>query len=443
VTTTPFAQETESQLSERLPTWDPWQGPAQPGFWSGMGFNESTHYLGPLDVLGRGIASGASKGAAVLTGLWGREYDVLGRIGEALHIPGATASRNEAQYLQGLSETATDNAKRVLPDAATTGTAASILQGLGSGTELFLAGGGGLGSAIAVGAGEGTAKKRDLAAQGVSSPVANIEGAVTGITSALGAMMPGGFGKTLLARIATGAGANVAFGAAGRYADHLILDKAGYPEMAAQQKALDSGSLLADAVLGGAFGALSHLHGSEDAARTMTVANADRQSAPGVATDPLASGAHQAALEKATADLMSSKPVDVSETGIHDAQFTAREEPNAALGEHSVVQAFRDADILTEQQNLSHLEEQLAARMRGEKPVERVPTEPTEPLEAKPAAAPVEQALAERPEMQIPTERGTQPAAEAFQGATDAVQTGERELPIAAQAALNCFSRRS
>lgn len=459
----PFRQEADSQL-DGMSGVNPWEGTQKPRFWAGTGFNESTDYAGPLDVLARGAASGASKGAAVLTGLWGREYDVLGRIGEALHIPGASSSRDEAQYLQGLSETATENAKKVLPDAATTGTAANILAGLGSGAELFLAGGGGMGGAVSVGSGEGTARTRELASAGVSEPVSAAAGAVTGVTSALGALMPGGFGSGLVKRILTGAASNTAFGMASRYADHLILEKGGYQEMADQQKVWDAGSMLADAVLGGGFGALSHLHAepSQDAARTLNVANADRQSAPGVPADATAANAHQAALEKATTDMQQGKPVDVGTTNVREADFAARPAPEITEPMGWLADSLKHAGISEAEQELHRLDETLFQKT-GERMIE--PTEGTQrtpdareardatkslestesaQTEAKPSADPVTQALQERPDLEIPNEKGTAEAAsETLTRADDEVSTGSKELPAATQAALNCFSRRS
>ena len=62
---------------------------------------------------------------------------------------------------------------------------------------------------------KGTLEKR-LAAQGVDENTANALAAGTALMSGAGALMPGGYGSTLTARIATGAGAQAALGIANR-----------------------------------------------------------------------------------------------------------------------------------------------------------------------------------------------------------------------------------
>lgn len=398
---TPFPLEEQTQTDPGQPMFDPWSGPPQPHWYSGMGFGDDTAYLGPLYVLGRAAATGAEKGASVLTGLWGKEYSLLGDIGQTLHIPGAKAASEEGEYLGGVSDTARQNAKAMTPDAATTGVATQTLHGLVSGLTEYGMGalaGGPIGGAASVGATEGVSRYQELREQGVDAETARASAGLAAITSGAGAFLPGGFGSTLLARLATGAGANAGFGLANRYLDHKILEDGGYTEMANQQRVLDGTQLLVDSVLGAGFGGLAHLHaraeearinaiptwtptprevpGAEDAALAANLALRDRAAAPGVPVDPASASAHQAALQQATTDLLAGEPVDVSGTGVDRADFARRPAPDTTEPENMLVNALKESGVLDEERNLQALEQALERRIGGKKESVQTPAEP-------------------------------------------------------------------
>ncbi|MGH8275994.1 MAG: zeta toxin family protein, partial [Steroidobacteraceae bacterium] len=194
-----------------------------------------------------------------------------------------------------------------------------------------------------------------------------------------------------------------------------MLEAAGYPQMAEQQKVWDGTSMFTDFLLGGGFGALAHLQapgapqraapariralnvragreapGAEDAGLTLSLAAADRASAPGVPVDPPSAAAHQAALETATAQLLQGRPVDVAGSGLDAATFARRSEPDLSGAETLLANALKEGGFEAEQARAAGLEEALAARMRGEKPTEPQAPRPVE-------AAPVDERTGEPP----------------------------------------------
>lgn len=400
---TPFPLEDQAQLDRAQPVWNPWSGPADPHWYSGIGFGDDTAHLGPLYQIGTGAGSGAEKGAALLTGLYGKQASMLGSVAQTLHIPGSSWLNEQAQELSGVADTARENAKKLTPDPATTGTAAQVLNNLSSGITRYTVGalaGGPVGGALIVGSTEANSRYQELREQGVDEETARASAGLAGITSAAGAFMPGGYGSTLLQRLATGAGANVGFGMANRYLDHKILEDGGYHEMADQQRALDSAQLLTDTVLGMGFGGLAHIHagaeearvnatptwtptpreapGVEDAALTANLALRDRAAAPGVPVDPAAANAHSAAMEKATADLLQGNPVDVSGTGVDRADFLRRPARDTTEPENMLVNVLKESGILDEERNLQELEAAMGRRLRGEREPEPAVQTPAE-----------------------------------------------------------------
>jgi len=427
----PFPQE-EAQQRQPEETANPWQGTLQPKWYSGLGINEDTAYLGPLYQALKGAGQGAAKGEELLGGLW-HAQSALGAkyLG---NIPGVgTYFKEEANFDQQLQSDARERVKALTPDAATTGTAAELIHGLSSSLYRYTVGtlaGGPLGGAATVGSTEAADRYQALSEQGVTPGAAGASAAVTGGFAAAGALLPAGFGSTLLGKILTGAGGNAGFGLLSRYADHKVLEAAGYPAMADQQKVWDSTAMATDLILGGAFGALAHVHGApsadetaatakariadlearvgrdapgvEDAALTTNLAMRDRAAAPGAAVDPASANAHQAALESATESLLAGKPVDVSGTGIDRATFAARPAEDRSNVQSLFVNALKDSGFLEEQANLKRLEESLGARLRGEEPpaqaaaqpAPRVPETPEQERAANAAYLPAETEIA-------------------------------------------------
>lgn len=319
------------------PMSNPWHGPTKPGFFAGLAPNEDTAYLGPVAAaLGSGAAKAASAAADLARGVYASQADLL----EAVHLPSGSA-RFQEQAAASAAQEAHERVKALTPDPTTTGTAVQIVHGLGEGAYLATVGGllGGVsGAAVLTGGSEGASRFHELSEEGVSPGPAAASAGVTALASGAGVLIPGGFGSTLATRLLTGAVINPVVGIAQRYTDHKILESAGYPEMAAQQKVWDSTQVITDLLLGTAFGGLAHLHGREemavkaaanepgmtDAALTTNLAVHDRAAAPGIPVDPAASDAHQRALDTATNQLLTGAPHNISQTGVNDARFVPR-----------------------------------------------------------------------------------------------------------------------
>lgn len=376
---TPFPLEEQAQQDTGSAVWNPWKEQSSPSWYSGMGFNEDTAYAGPLYRLAESAGSGAAKGMSVLNGLWGKEYGLLS------NVPGLQGFSKEMVKETGeAQQDFRGMVQQMTPDPATTGTAVKVLHGVGEGGYLMAVGaltGAPFGGALSVGTAEGGSRYQELREQGVDRGTAAASGALAGVTSAAGAMMPAAYGESLLANIATGAAGNTAFGITDRFLDHKILEAGGYPEMADQQKALDGTQMLVDAALGATFGVIHHVTAArdpekQDAALTANLALRDHQSAPGVATDPQAANAHEAALEKAQTDLMSGKPVDVSDSGVRDSSFLSRPTRDLTPENEIVLKSFKESGLLDEEANLRDLEDQFSKRI-GQPVPERESVKPT------------------------------------------------------------------
>jgi len=150
---------------------------------------------------------------------------------------------------------------------------------------------------------------------------------------------------------------------------------------------------------------------AQDAALTANLALRDRQSAPGVAVDPGAANAHQAALEKAQQDVTAGRPVDVSDSGVDQARYLSRPTRDLTPENEIILKSFKESGLLDEEANLRDLEQQFAQR-RGEAP-ESVKPEP-EP---------------ESPEYSVHEEPLTDEQLQAFQGLRSEVPADEKLEP--------------
>ena len=177
-------------------------------------------------------------------------------------------------------------------DPRRTGGAANLIHNVTAPlTEMALGtmatGGNPLGGAVAVGAGEGYATNQEMRLAGVDENTAKALAAGTALFSGAGALLPGGFGKTLLQRIATGAAAQTEIGAANRGMMSSVLAQAGYTEQAKAYVAFDGMAMLSDAVLGAGFGAVHHVFTPDvvDAARVVQDSVNVEHAAPGAPVD--------------------------------------------------------------------------------------------------------------------------------------------------------------
>ncbi len=450
---TPFLQEEEQETDGSRPLADPWEGPSKPSWYTGLAPGSDTPlYAGAAGQIVTGMGSAFTKAGAALSSLYSEEYGLYAKGANALGVPAAGKFlKSESDIWQSSEAQLRQNVQALTPDPSTTGVAANMLHGVAEGGTLMLEGGGiggPLGAAISVGGTEGTSRAQELEEAGIDRGTAIKSGLVTGATSALGAVLPAAYGETLLARVLTGVASNTAFGVVSRYADHTILANAGYTEMADQQKALDTTQMLADAALGATFGVVHHalagapdLHTpeNEDAALTVNLAARDRQAAPGVPVDPHSAELHSAAMDKASADIAAERPVDVTDTGVHEGTFLPRAERDVTPEMRVIMDSFKESGLLDQEANLRDLESMFATKQEAT-PTREMPVkaqgEDTVSLDD-----PFEQALAERPNMKIPDEDGSPiKASDAMEQAADTTKSDEFDK--AAKTAAECFNRR-
>ena len=129
-------------------------------------------------------------------------------------------------------------------------------------------------------------------------------------------------GGTLVGKLATGAAINTGFGMANRYTTSSILEKAGYDQLAYQYHALDAEAIVADAVLGAAFGGWGHAEEKLNALHRpdrSTVADALEvrreemivRGAAGIPTDMTTAGLDVRLQERALGDLIRGRVPEV------------------------------------------------------------------------------------------------------------------------------------
>lgn len=263
-------------------------------------------------------------------------------------------------YIAEQRKLAEQQVKRLTPDAATTGTAGQVLNGLfdmGSQAVVGTALGGPLVGAAAVTSGQGFSEFERLRAAGVDVSTAQDVALVHGITAGAGTLIPmslglragGALAESIGAQIARGgesaarnvlaataraapdivyaAGTNVAFGMAQRGLTASTLRSGGYDEMAAQYDVFDHQALAIDAVLGVAFGGIGRFVNARgetvrppefapvdvDAALAANASqHAEFDVAPGVPVNVLSRNAHIQALQKAMRDVSEGNRVDVA-----------------------------------------------------------------------------------------------------------------------------------
>ncbi|EOC1216381.1 hypothetical protein AAAW47_002845 [Cronobacter sakazakii] len=264
------------------------------------------------------------------------------------------------EFIAEQRKLAQEQVKRLTPDAATTGTAGQVLNGLfdmGSQAVVGTALGGPLVGAAAVTSGQGFSEFERMRAAGVDVSTAQDVALVHGITAGAGTLIPmslglragGALAESIGAQIARGgesaarnvlaataraapdiayaAGTNVAFGMAQRGLTASTLRSGGYDEMAAQYDVFDRQALAIDAVLGVAFGGIGRFVNARgetvrppefapvdvDAALAANASqHAEFDVAPGVPVNVLSRNAHIQALQKAMRDVSEGNRVDVA-----------------------------------------------------------------------------------------------------------------------------------
>ncbi|MCF2001622.1 hypothetical protein L1K18_24045 [Escherichia coli] len=322
------------------------------------GFNTD---VGFFDNSGTAAVSGLYSGLVAKPDqlLWAGMDKIVSPIAKFVN-ENTSINDTSAEYIGEQRKLAEQQVKRLTPDAATTGTAGQVLNGLfdmGGQAVVGTLLAGPAGGAAAVTALQGFSEFEKLTAQGVDFMTAQEAGLVQGVTAGAGTLIPmslglragGALAESVGAQlvrtgesavrnvaatavraapdIAYAAGTNIAFGMAQRGLTAKTLRDGGYNEMAAQYDVFDRQSIAIDAVLGVAFGGVGRfLNARGETASTpefspaevdaALAANASHHAeidvAPGVPVNVLSRDAHIQALQKAMNDVSQGRAVDVA-----------------------------------------------------------------------------------------------------------------------------------
>lgn len=148
------------------------------------------------------------------------------------------------------------------------------------------------GAAALMGGASADETYQGLVAQGVDEKTATEAATAQGVFAGVGAFLPLKYGSTAVKSILGGAGVNLGFGIADREVQAETLKANGYEDMADQVRPFAFQSMLADSILGAAFGTMGHpteakpLPSEVDAASAVAAEAHFNDSAPGVATTP-------------------------------------------------------------------------------------------------------------------------------------------------------------
>lgn len=184
-----------------------------------------------------------------------------------------------------------ETARRLAPDPRTSGAGAQLLHTVVSGATRMVGGAllaGPAGGAAVMGLTEGSATRDNLMAAGVDRDTADGLALGSALFAGGGALLPGGLGSKLITRVLSGSGIQVTAGMANRAMLHIGLEDAGYTDMAKQYAPLDGAAMMADAVLGGVFGAVHHAFAPDvvDSAHMIKDGQHAEEAAGGPATSP-------------------------------------------------------------------------------------------------------------------------------------------------------------
>lgn len=237
---------------------------------------------------------------------------------------GVTTAGQDTYFQSVVEETGQAAVDYWTPDATETGTAGRVLGGLAE-IVLPLAAGGGNPSLLA--ATEGIERPAALVKEGVAPSTAAAVGTIGAAATLAGFKLPAAFGSTLTQRLATGAGANLALGAASSGAQFATLKAAGNDKQAEAFNPADVEARTVDLLTGLVFGGLAHVSAPKAALpqrdALLTGRNADsfqQKAMPAPPVDEAAAVRAQQALQQTFDQMARGEPVNVVDT-INPADF--------------------------------------------------------------------------------------------------------------------------
>jgi len=247
---------------------------------------------GPTDNLGTAIGAGIVRGGASVA----RAVQLAGAV-VPITADALLGTNTQSSYFRAMDDSSVRAADYWTPNAQETGSVSRVVGGLAEmALPLMVSGGNPAAMAGITGAAATAGAGIDLARQGADAGAAGGVAAVQGAVTAVSAFMPM-FGKSLGAKMALGAGTNLATNVPAAAASQAIL---GDSNLAAQYDPLDVEARAVDVLTGMLFGGMAHLGAHADNVdAALTAANslhAERSTAPGIPHTPADASAHVDAL---------------------------------------------------------------------------------------------------------------------------------------------------
>lgn len=232
--------------------------------------NRADYQPGLLDGSGEALMSGIESGASIASQS-GIKGVIASNMQQFTMLHPEESEAIQKPINQAIDTSFTNFRKGIAPDAETTGKAGQILFGLG---QYFPALAGAVVNPV-LGAGVAqqisqTATTEELTGKGVSQQDAENIALPKSFVDAAGFLLPAAVGGRLVTRLASGAGINMAAGAASREVTNLMLQDKNYSAVAEQYKAWDGEAMIVDGILGAAFGGIHHLTSRASDATTDT-----------------------------------------------------------------------------------------------------------------------------------------------------------------------------
>lgn len=232
--------------------------------------NRADYQPGFLDGAGDALISGIESGASIASQS-GIKDVIASNMQQLSMLHPEESAAIQKPINQAIDTSFTNFRKGIAPDAETTGKAGQILFGLG---QYFPALAGAVVNPV-LGAGVAqqisqTATTEELTGKGVSQQDAENIALPKSFVDAAGFLLPAAVGGRLVTRLASGAGINMAAGAASREVTNLMLQDKNYSAVAEQYKAWDGEAMIVDGILGAAFGGIHHLTSRASDATTDT-----------------------------------------------------------------------------------------------------------------------------------------------------------------------------
>lgn len=281
----------------------------------------------------------------------------------------------------------------------------------------------------------------DLSRQGVDATTANVVGAIAGVSNAVGIKLPM-LGKTLAGKVAFGAGGNVAQGVATRAAQGAVLEHGGYDQQALQFDPWDAQALVLDTAMGAVFGAVDYhqqrraSQAEADALLTLNQArHAERDTAPGMPVDGTDLAKHTDALYTAVDQMLRGEAVNVDQPieGMRITDDPALNQQRQQVG-NEIAQAgkaeYGTADPIDAPRPVIDTApppepapgDTAAAPKVQPTPAEQAALPPSDPLQQE-----AQRALAENPDLTIPTGNANKDGSVEMVRASDAIAAVDAE----------------